>query len=146
MLVGLEAGHLWYSIRPRFDDLARGEPPCLVRVLSAFPGRNPEGLKLVLPQLTFREVPETVLGRGRCPDTVRLAINVKANSKAPLWISGINVTLAPARWRQPCAQTECSLHQLSPYIGKIKSSIAGELVERFSIPGDLVRQCVGKPI
>ena len=29
-------------------------------------------------------------------------------------------------------------HQLSPYIGKIKSSIAGELIERFSKPGDLV--------
>jgi DNA modification methylase len=27
---------------------------------------------------------------------------------------------------------------LSPYIGKIKSSIAGDLVERFSKPGDLV--------
>lgn len=30
------------------------------------------------------------------------------------------------------------MHQLSPYIGKIKSSIAGELIERFSKPGDLV--------
>jgi hypothetical protein len=33
------------------------------------------------------------------------------------------------------------LHQLSPYIGKIKSSIAGDLVERFSRPGDLVADC-----
>src|ERR1017187_3689736 len=45
---------------------------------------------------------------------------------------------APLKWRNPCANTECSLHQLSPYIGKLKSSIAGELVERFSKPGDLV--------
>jgi hypothetical protein len=45
---------------------------------------------------------------------------------------------APARWRTPCANTECTLHQLSPYIGKIKSSIAADLVERFSQPGDLV--------
>ena len=45
---------------------------------------------------------------------------------------------APARWKKPCANTECSLHQLSPYIGKIKSSIAGELIERYSKPGDLV--------
>jgi SAM-dependent methyltransferase len=42
------------------------------------------------------------------------------------------------RWKEPCANTECSLHQLAPYIGKIKSSIAGELVERYSKPGDLV--------
>src|ERR1051325_7991733 len=45
---------------------------------------------------------------------------------------------APRLWKESCAHTECTLHQLSPYIGKIKSSIAGELVERFSRPGDLV--------
>lgn len=53
-------------------------------------------------------------------------------------ISSVEVEPAPACWKQPCANTECSLHQLSPYIGKIKSSIAGDLVERFSKPGDLV--------
>ena len=30
------------------------------------------------------------------------------------------------------------MHQLSPYIGKIKSSIAGELIERYTRKGDLV--------
>jgi len=45
---------------------------------------------------------------------------------------------APTRWKEPCASAECSLHQLSPYIGKLKSSIAGELVERYSRKGDLV--------
>jgi len=63
---------------------------------------------------------------------------VKAKSTALLRFRSVEVTPAPARWREPCADTECSLHQLSPYIGKIKSSIAGELVERFSKPGDLV--------
>jgi hypothetical protein len=45
---------------------------------------------------------------------------------------------APASWRNPCANLECTLHQLSPYIGKIKSRIAGDLVEQFSAKGDLV--------
>ena len=45
---------------------------------------------------------------------------------------------APKRWKEPCANAECSLHQLSPYIGKVKSSIAGELVEQYSRRGDLV--------
>jgi hypothetical protein len=45
---------------------------------------------------------------------------------------------APARWKHSCAHSECSLHQLSPYIGKLKSSIAGELIERYSEPGDLI--------
>jgi DNA methylase len=51
---------------------------------------------------------------------------------------GVQPKPAPARWREPCANSECSLHQLAPYIGKIKSSIAGELVERYSRRGDIV--------
>lgn len=45
---------------------------------------------------------------------------------------------APIAWKQPCAHEECTLHQLSPYIGKIKSSIAGHLVEKYSKAGELV--------
>src|SRR5437867_4233080 len=56
---------------------------------------------------------------------------MKATSELP-------VQSAPERWRHPCAHTECALHQLSPYIGKMKSSIAGELVDRYSSFGDLV--------
>jgi hypothetical protein len=81
---------------------------------------------------------EQFLADERRFGTVRLAIKVKAKSRALLRFGGVEVTPAPARWRQPCANTECSLHQLSPYIGKIKSSIAGDLVEQFSKPGDLV--------
>jgi adenine-specific DNA methylase len=55
--------------------------------------------------------------------------------------SGLRARRAPEWWKEPCANTECTLHQLSPYIGKIKSSIAGELVERYSKPGDLVADC-----
>jgi hypothetical protein len=50
----------------------------------------------------------------------------------------VRPTPAPVRWKEPCANSECSLHQLAPYIGKIKSSIAGELVMRYSGPGDIV--------
>lgn len=48
------------------------------------------------------------------------------------------VESAPQWWKQPCAHEECSLHQLAPYIGKIKSKIAGDLVERYSKRGDLI--------
>ena len=54
------------------------------------------------------------------------------------FLAGFKVVPPPSCWRLPCTSTECSLHQLSPYIGKIKSSIAGQLVDRFSKPGDLV--------
>ena len=50
----------------------------------------------------------------------------------------IPVLRAPKWWKESCANAECSLHQLAPYIGKIKSSIAGDLIERYSHPGDLV--------
>lgn len=48
------------------------------------------------------------------------------------------VSTAPQWWKKPCAHVESTLHQLAPYIGKIKSSIAGDLVEQYSKPGDLV--------
>ena len=53
-------------------------------------------------------------------------------------LNGRRVVSAPKSWKEPCVNTESSLHQLSPYIGKIKSSIAGELIERYSKPGDVV--------
>lgn len=48
------------------------------------------------------------------------------------------VRRGPNWWKDPCSNIECTLHQLAPYIGKIKSSIAGDLIKRYSKPGDLV--------
>lgn len=44
----------------------------------------------------------------------------------------------PPHWKESCVKSECSLHQLSPYIGKLKSSIARDLILLYSKPGDLV--------
>jgi len=41
-------------------------------------------------------------------------------------------------WAPSCVKSECSLHQLSPYIGKLKRSIASFLVQHYSKAGDLV--------
>lgn len=41
-------------------------------------------------------------------------------------------------WSRSCTYSECTLHQLSPYIGKLKSSIASDLIQCFSKPGDMV--------
>ena len=46
--------------------------------------------------------------------------------------------LAPPEWQVACAHSETTLHQLSPYIGKLKSSIAHDLVAEYSKKGDLV--------
>ncbi|MCY4658807.1 MAG: DNA methyltransferase [Acidobacteria bacterium] len=51
---------------------------------------------------------------------------------------GVQVVAAPPHWETPCTHTECTLHQLSPYIGKLKSRIAADLVRRYSRRGDLV--------
>lgn len=45
---------------------------------------------------------------------------------------------APVHWASSCTHRECTLHQLSPYIGKLKSTIARDLIDRYSKPGDLV--------
>jgi hypothetical protein len=43
-----------------------------------------------------------------------------------------------ATWSGSALRAESTFHQLSPYIGKLKSSIAGSLVAQFTIRGDLV--------
>lgn len=45
---------------------------------------------------------------------------------------------APSHWSRSCTNTECTLHQLSPFIGKLKSAIARELIITYSRPGDLI--------
>lgn len=47
-------------------------------------------------------------------------------------------TPAPSYWAASYTHRECSLHQLSPYIGKLKSVIARDLIMRYSQPGELV--------
>ncbi|MCK4762632.1 MAG: DNA adenine methylase [Candidatus Aminicenantes bacterium] len=46
--------------------------------------------------------------------------------------------LPPNHWQQSCVHSECTLHQLSPYIGKLKSSISHDLIQTYSKRGDLV--------
>jgi len=88
-------------------------------------------------------------GRGRCRPSgifrevsypsIYLVINqmlIANNKSSPL--NGVAVMPAPPNWGKPCVHTELSLHQLSPYIGKIKSSIAADLIEKYSKPGDIV--------
>src|SRR5258707_255730 len=41
-------------------------------------------------------------------------------------------------WSGSALKAESTLHQLSPYIGKLKSSIAGSLVSQFTKAGDLI--------
>jgi hypothetical protein len=35
-------------------------------------------------------------------------------------------------WRQSSLGTECTLQQLAPYIGKLKTTVAARLIERYS--------------
>ena len=41
-------------------------------------------------------------------------------------------------WAGSAIRSESTLHQLSPYIGKIKSSMAASLVSQFTNEGDLI--------
>jgi DNA methylase len=43
-----------------------------------------------------------------------------------------------ANWSGSALKAENTLHQLSPYIGKLKSSIAGSLISQFTKPGELL--------
>jgi len=43
-----------------------------------------------------------------------------------------------SEWAGCCSTSECTLHQISPYIGKIKSIIARRLIEYSTRPGDVI--------
>lgn len=46
--------------------------------------------------------------------------------------SKIPLRKAPSHWADGCTTSECSFHQLAPYIGKLKSRIAGELIREHT--------------
>ena len=52
--------------------------------------------------------------------------------------SGLTPRKLDCDWAGSVVTSESTLHQLSPYIGKIKSSIAASLVSQFTDEGDLV--------
>lgn len=52
--------------------------------------------------------------------------------------SKMELPVVRREWHANCTHTESTMHQLSPYIGKIKSVIARDLIEQYSSPGDLV--------
>ena len=55
-------------------------------------------------------------------------------------LDNLNVSLeaSPPSWKDACMHTELRLHQLSPFIGKLKSTIAESLILRHSVEGDLI--------
>lgn len=46
--------------------------------------------------------------------------------------------ISPLSWHGSCLGTESTLHQIAPYIGKMKSTMAKVLIEACSQPGDTV--------
>lgn len=50
----------------------------------------------------------------------------------------LTFTDAPAHWAAKSDKSFSSLHQLSPYIGKLKPNIARELIDKYTNPGQLV--------
>lgn len=58
-------------------------------------------------------------------------------SAAKLVASSLS-SLSVDDWSKSCTNTEVTFHQISPYIGKLKSSIAQDLILSYSKPGDLI--------
>lgn len=48
---------------------------------------------------------------------------------------------APGNWKLPATAADSRLHQIAPYIGKLKPIIARDLLQRFTKQGDLVMDC-----
>lgn len=61
---------------------------------------------------------------------------VQASTLFPL--SEGKVVVCPEHWRESVVYSECTLHQVAPFIGKLKSSIARSLVEAYTKKGQTV--------
>lgn len=48
---------------------------------------------------------------------------------------------APTEWKASARCDESSLHQLAPYIGKLKPAIAKHLINKFTNKGDIILDC-----
>lgn len=53
-------------------------------------------------------------------------------------LSASLLVIDPRRWHGSCLGDESTLHQMSPYIGKMKSSMAKVLIAECSEPGDII--------
>jgi hypothetical protein len=53
-------------------------------------------------------------------------------------MKSVEARKTPEFWSAPATSTENTLHQLAPYIGKLKSSIAADLIRSYSNRNDLV--------
>lgn len=53
-------------------------------------------------------------------------------------VSDESLLTLPSSWQGSCLGTESTLHQVGPYIGKMKSSMARALVLKFSSPKDII--------
>jgi adenine-specific DNA methylase len=51
---------------------------------------------------------------------------------------GQNVKCCPDVWSNSVVHSECTLHQVAPFIGKLKSSIARSLIESFTKKGQTI--------
>jgi len=52
--------------------------------------------------------------------------------------AAVNAEIDRSVWAGSFNGRESSIHQLSPYVGKLKSAMAGALIQEFSYPGDTV--------
>ena len=56
-------------------------------------------------------------------------------------LRGMSAEAAPLEWKHAATDADSRLHQLAPYIGKLKAVIARDLLLRFTKPNDVVLDC-----
>ena len=61
--------------------------------------------------------PSAIFSRRRTPPELPSPEQLRTSSPPS---TGAPVQRAPEHWRISCTHTECTLHQVSPYIGKLK--------------------------
>lgn len=71
-------------------------------------------------------------------DSKQLKLNGSHDRGALAEVSDESSVMLPSKWQGSCLGTETTLHQVGPYIGKMKSTMARTLILKFSSPNDII--------
>jgi DNA modification methylase len=71
-------------------------------------------------------------------DSKQLELNSNCDLEALAKMLEESSVILSSEWEGSCLGTETTLHQVGPYIGKMKSTMARTLILRFSAPNDVI--------
>src|SRR5688572_29273192 len=111
-------------------------PDSALRIVTKIEHKSFVGVDGGHPSTAGNSIVRTSSQRGVC--LVQNAVLDILNPGTPASLPRGAVMPCPEHWRESVVYSECSLHQIAPFIGKLKSSIARSLIETYTEKGQTI--------